>query len=401
MRRAAKVTAVVGAVLSCMSMAACTDQPLGVAEPEARVEVLTVSQDVDDSLPQFAAAFDVTPEICAQSAGAQTNGACDPPCTTCDPYNPPEPYDAPNDPSPGAPGVWLGDAVSPATCFRTYNSAVSDRDSDALDDGCEYKLAKAFAPELRFHNRDECLGGDKYWAAKYFAGPGVIRVAYLPAYYRDCGVPNEFKAFWLYLAGKNSHTGDSEFIMVEAKFNASTRHWEFVRMFLSAHDGGPNERSSWVPAEYTIFPLRSKTYPAVYVARNKHANYRSESVCESDPFGGQITADICANDYKSRFWVWEFNGNVGSRSVDYYPSGVYKRGTFSGRKEYFYKQVRFNGWVNDGSAGGASPYYDFLVSDKFEYYANYYGGSICQGTCPVDPQSLDPPELVGNYTVAM
>jgi hypothetical protein len=71
--------------------------------------------------------------------------------------------------------------------------------------------------------------------------------------------------------------------MVEAKFNNSTRHWEFVRMFLSAHDGSGNERSSWVPWQYAIFSLRSKTYPAVYIARNKHANYRSESVCETDP----------------------------------------------------------------------------------------------------------------------
>lgn len=128
--------------------------------------------------------------------GGQTNGTCEPPCTTCDPYDPPpspEPYDAPDDPSPGAPGAWLGDAVSPAACFRNYNSAIADRDGDALDDGCEYKLARAFAPELRFHNRKECGGGDKYWAAKYFAGPGVIRVAYLPGYYNDCGVPNEFK----------------------------------------------------------------------------------------------------------------------------------------------------------------------------------------------------------------
>jgi hypothetical protein len=92
--------------------------------------------------------------------------------------------------------------------------------------------------------------------------------------------------------------------------------------------------------------------------------------------------------------VLETGGNVGSRSVDYYPNGVYKRGTASVRKEYFYRRVGFNGWVNNG-ASGASPYYDFLVSDKFENYANYYGGSICTGTCPVDPQSFDPPELVG------
>jgi hypothetical protein len=370
---------------------------VGVAEPETATGVPNTSQNANDPLPPPIATFAFSPEICAQSTGGQTNGTCEPPCTTCDPYDPPpspEPYDAPNDPSPGAPGAWLGDAVSPAACFRNYNSAIADRDGDALDDGCEYKLAKAFAPELRFHNREECGGGDKYWAAKYFAGPGVIRVAYLPGYYNDCGVPNEFKAFVLSQVNKNSHSGDSEFVMVEAKFNASTRHWEFVRMFLSAHDGTMNERSAWVPWQYAIFPLRSKTYPAVYVARNKHANYRSESVCENDFSGGNTNADICANDYRFRFLVLETGANVGSRSVDYYPNGVYKRGTASVRKEYFYTRVGFNGWVNNG-ASGASPYYDFLVSDKFENYANYYGGSICTGTCPVDPQSFDPPELVG------
>lgn len=100
----------------------------------------------------------------------------------------------PPDPSPGAPGAWIGFGAT--DCYVNYgenSSTWMDVDGDLLRDECEYHLARAFAPVLMLSQSDGCPEGEPYWAAKYFDDPGhhhwgeFVRIAYLPAYYRDCG----------------------------------------------------------------------------------------------------------------------------------------------------------------------------------------------------------------------
>jgi hypothetical protein len=55
------------------------------------------------------------------------------------------------DPAPTAPGIFLGDAVTPALCT---GGSQSDTDLDGLADICERELAAAFAPELAYASAD-------------------------------------------------------------------------------------------------------------------------------------------------------------------------------------------------------------------------------------------------------
>src|ERR1043165_980101 len=45
----------------------------------------------------------------------------------------------PGDPSPGAPGIWLGDTVSARWCYADYDPNIPDTDHDWLDDDCEFQ----------------------------------------------------------------------------------------------------------------------------------------------------------------------------------------------------------------------------------------------------------------------
>src|SRR3954464_2503725 len=133
--------------------------------------------------------------------------------------NDPGEYEAPNDPSPGANGLWLGATVTPATCFNDQTRAIVDADQDWLDDRCEEEIARGFAPRWGMSDADDCPGGEPAWAAKYFPNNQIVRVMFMPAYYRDCGA--------------DGHNGDSEYVIVDIRFNPTTQHWEFNREYLT------------------------------------------------------------------------------------------------------------------------------------------------------------------------
>jgi hypothetical protein len=283
-------------------------------------------------------------------------------------------YQAPGDPSPGAYGIWLGPNVVPNGCFRDLNPGLADADLDWLADHCELELARAFAPGLQLS--DNCGDGEPHWAAKYFNSRGIVRLAFMPAYYLDCGY-----------AG---HIGDAELIVVEVTFNYSTQHWEFRRMWLSAHHDAAfyglqwgQDRSQWVERSGTRFgggnqfftPPRYLGHPIVAVATGKHANYSSPSKCENavQNIVG-IYADSCYNGPSFRFPIVP-SRNVGSRFVDHVGCTVSTRrseGLYVGC-EAFYQWKRFFGWqvipyALQGNTyyAGSTPYSELLNSDKFE-----------------------------------
>lgn len=108
---------------------------------------------------------------------------------------------------------------SAAECLR----ADTDPDRDGTDEGCELALARAFAPRFIVSdgacNWDDSvgpgrLGGEYYFAAQRARGPGSVRIAYLPAYYLDCGWSGP--KCWLWPRHCAAHTGDSEAVVVEA-----------------------------------------------------------------------------------------------------------------------------------------------------------------------------------------
>src|ERR1051325_888294 len=115
------------------------------------------------------------------------------------------------DVSPTAYGIFVANAA-PADCWGSTH----DVDHDWFDDDCEYALASAFAPAPYLSTTEQCQDGQPYWAVKPFA-PDRVRIAYMPAYFDDCGSAAPYP--W----GTNpGHTGASEFIMVEIAYNWST-----------------------------------------------------------------------------------------------------------------------------------------------------------------------------------
>src|SRR5215207_364319 len=125
---------------------------------------------------------------------------------------------------------------SASECAR----ATDDIDADGLDDGCELALAQAFAPEMVVDSRD-CLwrsdpapprlSGGYLFAAR--PASGGVRIAFLPAYFRDCGWTRTVCAF----RGRDcgAHAGDSELIVVDVEPAVNPGRWQTTAVFLSAH----------------------------------------------------------------------------------------------------------------------------------------------------------------------
>ena len=221
----------------------------------------------------------------------------------------------------------MGGGVRLAWSATQCRAAQHDSDRDDLDDGCEFELAQAFAPELIVDSRD-CLwqagtsparlaGG--YLFAAQPLGEGV-RLAYLPAYYRDCGWSG---AACVVRAGRcGSHSGDSELILVDVEPSVAG-DWRTTAVFLSAHCFGRSDgRCRWYRGdELSSFEWlggNRSGAPRVWVARGKHANYPTQDSCDS----GHWFLDTCdGNGVQMRFPILTPRQNIGSRRHPSPPPG--------------------------------------------------------------------------------
>jgi hypothetical protein len=225
-----------------------------------------------------------------------------------------------DDPNPNALGLFT--TWSEEMCVEvTPGTAWQDLDEDGVHDYCENATAAAFAPTLIVASQD-CnwdqglgrMGGEYFWAvqAKTRTDPAtqmpytVLRVAYLPAYYWDCGNASSFPPAQIVAP---PHSGDSEFILLDARYDTASHHWRTVAVFLSAHCGtgsddnckwyGPSSIDEWVDG-------RLLGAPYVWVSRGKHANYVTEDQCD------RLFED-CELDTLMPFPVGNVLANIGSR----------------------------------------------------------------------------------------
>jgi hypothetical protein len=258
-------------------------------------------------------------------------------------------------------------------------AAARDRDIDGVDDECELALAKAFAPELIVDPRD-CswdagveparLGGGYVFAVENTPDRRAIRIAYMPAYYRDCG----WEGLPCVTRGPEcaAHAGDSELIVVQARYHPSGR-WVADAIFLSAHcfgrsagrcrwyRGGELRHFAWVDGI-----LRSA--PRIWVAKGKHANYPSPRECDT----GHWYYDSCdGNSVAYRFPVVSSAQNVGSRRQPLplgdasNPAGCLtaerlplpSTAADAGTRECFWDPTAaFRAWQRDPAGSAPSPY---------------------------------------------
>lgn len=273
------------------------------------------------------------------------------------------------DPTPGANGIWIGWGATDCYLMEAGSSASTmiDIDQDGLRDECEYRLAKAFAPLLSVNPSDGCIEGEPYWAAKFinnlepYHTGHMVKLAYLPAYYADCGL--------------GGHNADSEFIQLTVVFNTVTQHWILVNSWLSAHSCNDLSQAclgSTLSAPFSSHtewgPLfewpsgRAESFPRVYLSKGKHANYRSASACNT---GGAFGFDTCVGNVDvGRLLVWQ-DRNVGSarfpirNCVSSISGSTSRTGT-----ECFWTGSAFAAWHPTDE--GVSPYAGILTSLVFQ-----------------------------------
>ena len=226
-------------------------------------------------------------------------------------------------------GEPAGIAVAAGPCLDT----IPDIDDDGLSDACERALAAAFAPQLMLHATRCTLpaaGNDDRIAGGYFhaAQPvrGVVRLVYMPAYYRDCGWSG-FKCAFVDCSG---HAGDSEMIAIDVH-RTSAGTWVTEAVFLSAHcDDDPGSECRWYRGDdldrFEWLNGIERGAPIVWVSDARNANYPSLGACER----GHWWMDRCNPDAVPFRFPVAPERNIGSRHVPIVEEGQ-PRGCVSGR----------------------------------------------------------------------
>ena len=219
-----------------------------------------------------------------------------------------------------------------------------DSDSDGLDDECEYQIASKFAPRLIFEANDYARGRETYWAShrKYACGGWyttdglhaycsgyiwVIRVAYLLGYYSD--------------GGPQAHKGDSEFLILEAAYIPSEDKWKTSRVWMTAHYGSdPSDNSRWWYWSQLEYPVTENGLPNIWVSQGKHANYPTESDCDS---GGFFFSDFCDRDVTESVGILRGRnlGELNAKLVNCTFSAIPSQHP---GQECFWTEQYFDGW---------------------------------------------------------
>ena len=326
----------------------------------------------------------------------RTTAECDPMTAIieCDPGPGPGPQ------TPNNSGIAL--AYSWSSCL----AAMQDVDADGIDDNCEIALAQAFAPMLMV-DQNECnwdasldrVGGEYYYMVRQpHGGSDRIRIAFMPAYYRDCSS---------HMYG-NPHAGDSEFIGVDVAYSAG--RWVMLGAMLSAHCGAypipalpiqysPHCRyygaEAWDAVSGGYLEGVQRGAPRVWVAAGKHANYRSRSDCLNSDF---IGLDNCPSTAVGRRFPivhrWQ--------NVEFPESGalgcVQPRWGSSLPNPTAYETFgrwqplcvsTFRGWSGSMFSGSSTPY-DAVLRGYLRMYPPDVHGTPYPTQCTQDPIAIIP-----------
>jgi len=221
------------------------------------------------------------------------------------------------------------------------------------------------------------MGGEYYFAAQQgvqrglYGGTSDIRIAYLPAYYVDCGAVAELCDYPL-VPECGGHTGDSEFIMIDVSYDSDTRHWVVDAIFLSAHcSGGTSDDCNWQNlANFEWRDGKDRGAPVIWVSESKKGNYYSEGDCDAGGGPGwPINSDTCA--FSNRVMVFPVvygQQNIGSRTTPLRDCGGPFSGspmTYTGATACMWSSSssgRFNGWQADQAGDPPMMYTDVLTT---------------------------------------
>lgn len=260
-------------------------------------------------------------------------------------------------PNPGPGYLTLPSGRAAYECTSSFYFT-ADADVDGLDDACEYELAYAFRPRLKFNDGDPWSGREPYWSART-DGLGGVTIWYAMSYYFDGGFRGN---------PDFNHVGDSEFIIVNVAPHPSvSTGWRTVGTVLSAHyQAGAGDFTTWNSG--TSMEYRDGEYlqrPIVYVSWGKHANYRTKSACNAGAWYYDDCADVADRGAEPAVLPnanlgqsWAYAGFINCVTSRDWPS--VKPGT----ECYWSPQQPFYGWSWDHSSSAASygvllPYFGF------------------------------------------
>jgi hypothetical protein len=244
-------------------------------------------------------------------------------------------------------GGQVGYHLDPSVTFSACTSGVGpDSDRDGIRDDCEYALAFAFRPQLIMNPFDAAPDREPYWAVRKGAGANEIMIFYLFSYHRDAGVYMPGSPL---VHGSTSHDGDSEFVVITVRNPIPTYHrWVLEHATLSAHWNEWTNATAlynwdWLEP-HDVWGGR----PRIWVARNKHANYRKKSVCDQ----GAFFYDTCHGNQDLGPLDILPSRNIGNhweRLIDQ----VYSQDPSMSGVEHFWTGIHFKGWhTGSTSAGG-------------------------------------------------
>jgi hypothetical protein len=234
--------------------------------------------------------------------------------------------------------------------FDTCHDAPGlDADEDGLVDDCEYEVAAAFAPQLALSGFDACSAREPYFAVRQASPPRTLSIFYAIAYHSDCGL--------------EGHEGDSEFIIVNVETGGTTSNWRVSSATLSAHWHSQVDQTATLSGwslGYGSEPQLGK--PLIWASENKHANYHSQSACNSGVFWFEDCGSNYFNGNPLTVIAGRNIGNVWHRLVDY---PVYSTAGRPGW-EHFWGGDPFYGWHSPRTGPSATTYREML--DFFGFF---------------------------------
>ena len=286
-----------------------------------------------------------------------------------DPYCcPPNVDECEGEPGSGTPpgGVTLPSPYTLYYCIGVESgplNSTNDADNDGLRDDCERELAHAFRPVLAMSSADEAPENEPYWAVARAESPVgtpvVAKILYALSYYRDPGS----------VGGLYAHDGDTEWIMIEVDHTTGST-WRLQFATLSAHwgVGSGADQTARYQGDDLEYPYESRGRPRVWVARNKHANYRSASVCNNawnddcNTFSGTTYRDLWFEPGANLGnYFHQVSPNVATRLVDCVYSRYQGTNGFPGQECYWTNMNYFAGWQgNHGQVVSTTAYRDVL-----------------------------------------
>lgn len=142
--------------------------------------------------------------------------------------------------------------------------------------------------------------------------------------------------------------------------------WQLQQATLSAHWQTPTDETATYSYKKLGYADNYRGRPRVWVARDKHANYRSESVCDA----GAAYTDTCDHNRDSGNLEVRQDRNIGNRWLPGGRGGTQLNyGTYSQYRDYglyinyenFWFEPEFGGWlVGHPKAGGYTKSLEFF-----------------------------------------